>query len=71
MAGVFGLYFQEATARSMHLKCVGRRQAGTVGKSVRKQKSTLEKCPSPIMVMSVGVRKAWEDHLKCLNQAFG
>lgn len=57
-------------ARSMRSKCVGRRQTGAVGKPIRNLKSTVERCPRPITVMSEGVRKACEDHLKHLNQAF-
>lgn len=57
-------------ARSMRSKCVGRRQTGAVGKPIRNLKSTVERCPRPITVMSEGVRKACEDHLKHLSQAF-
>lgn len=57
-------------ARSMRSKCVGRRQTGAVGKPIRNPKSTVEQCPRPIIVMSEGVRKACEEHLKNLNQAF-
>lgn len=57
-------------ARSVRSKCVGRRQTSAVGKPIRNLKSTIEQRPRPIIVTSEGVRKACEDQLKNLNQAF-
>ena len=57
-------------ARSMRSKCVGRRQTGAVGKPIKNLKSTVEQRPRPFIMTSEGVRKACEDQLKNLNQAF-
>ena len=37
-------------------------------RKTNKEANTVEKCPRPIMVTSVGVRKAYVNHLKGLNQ---